>query len=63
MVERGFGNIPGGQIDLSALIHILNGAVTDHPVNRLADLVFVAPQKTLAVDGAFIAPVKTAIDQ
>ncbi|MNS63480.1 hypothetical protein D3C72_965750 [compost metagenome] len=61
--ERRLGNIPGGQVDLSALIHILNRAVTDHSVNRLADLVLVAPQEALTVDGAFIAPVKTAIDQ
>ncbi|MDT4840693.1 hypothetical protein FQZ97_745210 [compost metagenome] len=61
--ESRLGNITGGQVDLAPLVHVLDRAVTDHPVDRLADLVLVTPEKTLPVDGAFIAPVQTAIDQ
>lgn len=61
--ERRLGNIAGGQVDLAALIHVLDRAVADHPVDRLADLVLVTPQKALPVNGALVAPVKTAIDQ
>ena len=46
-----------------ALIHVLDRAVADHPMDRLADLVLVTPQKALPVNGALVAPVKTAIDQ
>ncbi|MOA58015.1 hypothetical protein D3C78_1823150 [compost metagenome] len=61
--ERRLGNISGGQVDLSALIHVLDRAVSDHPVDRLADLVLVTPKKAFPVDGAFVAAVKTAIDE
>ncbi len=61
--EGRLGDVAGGQVDFTALVHVLDRAVADHPVHRLADLVLVAPEKTLPVDGAFIAPVETAIDQ
>jgi len=61
--ECRLGNIAGGQIDLTALIHVLDRAVTDHPVYRLADLILVTPQKAFPVNGALVATVKTAIDQ
>ncbi|GLK98171.1 hypothetical protein GCM10008164_59150 [Achromobacter xylosoxidans] len=63
VVEGRLGNIAGRQVDLAALVHVLNGAVADHPVYRLADLILVTPEKTLPVDGAFIATVETAIDK
>src|SRR5690606_41017770 len=61
--EMRLGNVARGQVDLPALVHVFDGPFAHQILHGPADLVFVSPEKALAVDRAFIAAVQTPIDQ
>jgi hypothetical protein len=62
VTEHGFRDIFGGNIYLLAIFQIGDAAFRDGIRHGFLDLAFEAPDKTLAVDGAFVFGVESPID-
>src|SRR5690606_11744671 len=63
VAERGLVGVPAGDAHFLAAVGVGDAAVAQAVLHRLANLFAVALDKALAVDGAFILAVESAIDE
>ena len=62
MAEHGLGHVALGQRDVFALFEVADAAAADGASHRLADLLAIAPQETLAVADGLVLARQPAVD-
>ena len=60
--ERGLGDVLDRDANAAAVLHVLDGAVGDHPVDRALDLLAVAADEALPVGRALVLVVEPSVD-
>ena len=62
VVQHRFVDVPPGNADLFAMLHVGDGAAAHGLLDGLLDVVAVAPQKPLAVHRALVLAVQASVD-